>query len=150
MRDWVERPYPVCLGLRGWISLLVCDGVSALWGALANHCRMFMRSRRSTRRLGRTRGVEQLILGDSEHGFDRIYGSGYEYLAMGVDHHPGSLRKSRDLAEAASSKIGGLYKPARAFGQANAYILRSSLRIRAKSAAGVYLAPPWLLQQSIP
>jgi hypothetical protein len=82
---------------------------------------------------GSAQGIEQVILADSEHNSDGLYGSSYEALAIGVDLHLVAHVNPPHLAEAASPKIGGLHKPARADGQANGYILPSSPSIRGKS-----------------
>ena len=105
-----------------------------------------MRRRRSTKR-GSAQGIELLIRADSEHNADVLYGRSYEVLAIGVDLHLEAHVSPPHLAEAASPKIGGLCKPARADGQANGYILPSSLRIRRKSPTDVYLGLPWSPEQ---
>jgi hypothetical protein len=95
----------------------------------------------------RAKRIEQLIVTGLEHISNGLYGSSYEALAIGVDLNLEAHVNPPLLAEAASPKIGGLYKPARADGQANGYILPSSPRIRGKSTTDVYLGLPWSPQQ---
>jgi hypothetical protein len=62
---------------------------------------------------------EKLILADSEHYSDGLYGSSCEALPVGLDIHPESHVNPPYLAEVANPKIGGPCNPARADGQAN-------------------------------
>jgi hypothetical protein len=98
-------------------------------------------------RIGAQR-IGQSILADSQHNPDGLGGCGDYPLTICVDLHQEAYVNSAHLAEAASPKIGRLYRPGRADEQANGYILTSSPRIRGKSPTDVYLGPPWLPQKS--